>query len=437
MIIKPTSMRSKINRLSTSFFVRSVFLLTAGSALAQIITFLFVPFLTRLYSPEIFGILGVFMSFVSIISPVAAFCYPIAIPIPKFDSDAINLARLSILIGFFVSFIMVLVFYFLGASLVSIFNLQGLNHYLFLIPLTLFVNVVLQVMQQWFVRKKAYKASSKISIFQSSLTNLAKLIFGYISPTAITILLVTILGNVIYTFLLIFNKKSLRLRLTFLKPTNVRLFLQSHYSIAIKYYDFALFRSPQVFINSISLSFPVLILSAYFGAASAGFYTIANLAIVMPSMIVGKSVSDVFYPRVVDAKRKGENISLIITEATLGMVFIGAIPFLLVFLYGESIFGFILGDQWLLAGRYASWLSIMLFFGFVNKPVVSSIPVLNLQLWLLKYEIFSTFSKIAAILLGLIFLKDDMWSIILFSISGALAYMYLIIKVILVARQRV
>ncbi len=430
-------MRSNINKLYASIFVRNVFLLTAGSALAQSITFFFTPFLTRLYSPEVFGILGVFMSFVSIVSPVAAFCYPIAIPIPRFDSDAITLARLSILIGFFVSLIMGLVFYFLGTSIVSIFNLKGLKHFLFLIPLILFVNVVLQVMQYWFVRKNAYKASAKISIFHSGITNVAKLILGYISPSAITILLVTILGNLLYTFLLIFNKKGLRLRLTFLKPTTVRLFLQSHYSIAIKYHDFALFRSPQVFINAISLSFPVLILSAYFGPASAGFYTIANLAIVVPSMIIGKSVSDVFYPRIVDAKRKGENISLIITKATLAMVVIGAIPFLIVFLYGESIFGFILGDDWLFAGKYASWLSIMLFFGFINKPVVSSIPVLNLQLWLLKYEVFSTVSKIAAILLGLFFLKDDIWSIILFSISGALAYIYLIISVILFARQKV
>jgi O-antigen/teichoic acid export membrane protein len=430
-------MYSKINKLYTSFFVRSVFLLTAGSAGAQLITFSFTPFLTRLYSPEIFGILGIFMSFVSIVSPVAAFCYPIAIPIPKLDSDAILLARLSIFIGFFVSLIMVVIFYFLGSSIVSIFNLQGLNNFIFLIPLTLFVNVVLQVMQQWFVRKKAYKASAKISIFQSGITNLSRLIFGYLSPTAITILLVTIIGNLIYTLMLIFNKNGVRPRLTFLKVSTLKQLMQAHYSIAIKYYDFALFRSPQVFINSISLSFPVLILAAYFGSASAGFYTVANLAIVIPSMILGKSVSDVFYPRVIDAKRKGENISLIISKATLAMALIGAIPFCLVFFYGESLFGFILGDQWLLAGKYASWLSIMLFFGFINKPVVSSIPVLNLQLWLLKYEVFSTLSKIAAILLGLIFLKDDMWSIILFSISGALAYMYLIIKVILVARQKV
>jgi O-antigen/teichoic acid export membrane protein len=120
-------MRSNINKLYASIFVRNVFLLTAGSALAQSITFFFTPFLTRLYSPEVFGILGVFMSFVSIVSPVAAFCYPIAIPIPRFDSDAITLARLSILIGFFVSLIMGLVFYFLGTSIVSIFNLKGLK----------------------------------------------------------------------------------------------------------------------------------------------------------------------------------------------------------------------------------------------------------------------------------------------------------------------
>ena len=89
-----------------------------------------------------------------------------------------------------------------------------------------------------------------------------------------------------------------------------------------------------------------------------------------------------------------------------------------------------------MAGNYASCLSAMIFFGFINRPVVAVIPVMNLQAWLLKYEVLSSLTKIIFLFLGLLLIKNDIWAIALFSFSGAVAYIYLILKIIHLAKIR-
>ncbi|WP_291346906.1 NAD-dependent epimerase/dehydratase family protein [Desulfobacula sp.] len=73
--------------------------MAGGTAGAQAIAMVFSPVVTRLYGPEIYGLLGTFLAITSMISPVVALSYPIAIVLPKEDSDAKGIVRLSIYIA--------------------------------------------------------------------------------------------------------------------------------------------------------------------------------------------------------------------------------------------------------------------------------------------------------------------------------------------------
>jgi O-antigen/teichoic acid export membrane protein len=201
--------------------------------------------------------------------------------------------------------------------------------------------------------------------------------------------------------------------------------------LAKKYYDFPLFRAPQVFINAISQSLPVLMLAAFFGPASAGFYALCRRLLGMPSQLIGKSVGDVFYPRITEAAHRGENLTRLIIKATLSLAAVGFFPFALVVAFGPWLFGFVFGSEWVVAGEYARWLALMMFFYFINKPSVMAVPVLGLQRGLLIYEFFSTGTKLIAIYIGAVLLGDDLLTISIFSIFGAIAYISLIGWVIL------
>src|SRR5690606_41413382 len=91
------------------------------------------PILTRLYSPEDFGVLAVYASVLALISVVSCLRLEIAIPIPKERSQAIDLLFLSLLSALLVTT--------LSFAVVVCFadQIHGLTHgqlkgYLWLIP---------------------------------------------------------------------------------------------------------------------------------------------------------------------------------------------------------------------------------------------------------------------------------------------------------------
>ena len=82
-----------------SAFARGVGVLVGGTAGAQLISVLAAPLLTRLYSPEAFGILAAFSAILALCLVAAAGRYELAIPIPEKEDDAANLAALSVFIA--------------------------------------------------------------------------------------------------------------------------------------------------------------------------------------------------------------------------------------------------------------------------------------------------------------------------------------------------
>src|SRR5699024_1699607 len=196
--------------------------------------------------------------------------------------------------------------------------------------------------------------------------------------------------------------------------------------IAKDYSDFPKLRSPQVLINASTQSIPILLLTSYFGPVSAGFYTLSRSVINMPIRLIGKSVGDVFYPRISLAANNGESLTKLIKRAVLYLSIIGIIPFGIIFIYGPGIFGFVFGQEWVTAGEYARWLSIWLFFTFIYQPCIRALPVLSAQGLHLIYTVFVFGVNNISILLGFYLFKNDLFSIAIYSVSGGIVNLILI-----------
>ena len=74
--------------------------LVSGNVVAQVISLLLYPLVTRIYSPEDFGLFGAYLSIVVITSALFTLQFNVGIPIPNKDTDAINLRILSFLSSF-------------------------------------------------------------------------------------------------------------------------------------------------------------------------------------------------------------------------------------------------------------------------------------------------------------------------------------------------
>src|SRR5690554_3032782 len=94
--------KNKASLIKGKFF-RNIITLVSGTALAQIAGLFFIPFITRLYGPEAFGVLGYYSSLLSLLTPLAALCYPLALILPKRRSEALALFELSLKVACVIS----------------------------------------------------------------------------------------------------------------------------------------------------------------------------------------------------------------------------------------------------------------------------------------------------------------------------------------------
>lgn len=422
-----------IRSIFKSNFVRNVAMIAGGTVIAQIVTIAFSPIITRQYGPEAFGILGVFLSVVTILSTVSSLCYVHAVVLPKEDADGLRILFLSLKIAAIISSILAGIMIPFRQHIAVLLGMEAIAPYLFLVPISVFFAALAQGYDQWLIRKKNFKASSAITVVQSISLNGLKAGVGFFAPLASILIGLSTFGNVLQALLSwIFSRK-------FIKPIKRSMVKQEQEKIkelAIEYRDFPLYRSPQVFINSASQNLPIILLASLFGPTAAGLYAISVRVLKLPTALISQSLGKVFLPRITEAAHQGENLQKHIIKATVGLAIVGIIPYGLVITFGPWLFGLVFGAEWIRAGEYARWVALWLYFGFMNVPSVQAAAVLGIQKWLLIYEVFSMVSRIFTLIIGFYVFHDDKIAIILFSIVGILINFILIFKVIKYCRYK-
>lgn len=417
-----------VKKLFAHRFVKNVVTVASGTVVSQAITMAVTPLITRQYSPNDFGALGVFLSISGIMGSVAGLTYPVAIVVPEKDVDALGLAHLSIYVGVLLSLLCLIILFFFGPEIMALLGANDIVEFKYFVPFAMFVGTLFSVLSQWLIRKKAFKLIAKVSVLQSILINGLKVFFGFNNPSAFMLILINSVSGLFGGIMMLLGFLGFEKKEADEFRANIR--IKEMGEIMLRYRDFPLLRAPQNLINAFSQNLPVILLAIYFGSASVGFYSIANGVLAMPILLIGGSVMQVFYPQVNDAIHNGLNVKRLIIKTTVGLVISGILPFIIVIVAGPFLFSFVFGEAWRNAGVYAQWLSVWLFFQFINKPAVSAIPALRLQKGFLIYEIISAGVKGFGLYIGFVVFKSDIIAIALFSVIGSISYLYLILWVI-------
>lgn len=418
-------MLNKIKKLTQSKFARNVAVVATGTAGAQAIAMAFSPAITRIYGPETFGAMGTFIAIFEMISPLAALSYPMAMVLPKHDSEAIGLARISLWIALITSLMTALVLILFKAPIVNAFNLHAIEPYILILPITMLFSVLMTISSQWTIRKKLFKLKAKSAILQALIISLMKAGLGLLNPTAIILIGTTSFGYLLQAVLV---KIGIREKNKEIKPTT-----ESNYKVRDllkRYKDFAYFRTPQIFLNSVGQSLPILMLANLFTPATVGFYVLARTVLFVPSNLIGTSVAEVFYPKFVETVRQGDSGKLLLVKACTSLAAIGSIPYLTLIAFGPLLFALIFGNEWREAGEYSRWMSIWLFVVLVTRPIIAAIPALSLQGLFLGFEAIAVLVRILSILTGYFWIGTALGAVMAFSLSNAIIYAVLTVLII-------
>ncbi len=353
-----------------SEFVRSVTTLMTGTVLAQLISYLVYPLITRIYSPEEMGELGLYMRWIPFIAAIATARYELAIPLPKEDAKAMQLYRLSLKIA-----TTVIGATFLFFCLYYIFKGWTDSNVYFgiLVVLSAYITVWIQNGTSWAVRKKEFKSISYQCITNSFGVNGFRYLFGVLGWGPFGLLFGTFLGMGLSSIKFINNFFKFKKRHeSNSQPTLLR-------PIAKEYSIYPKINLPHTLLDlGIDLTIAAFIV-LYFDKSSFGSFSHAYLMLKLPISIMGQSVGQVFYQRCSEKINRGESIYPEFLKTSKVLFLIGIVPFTVLFFLGDWIFPFVFGPEWVESGQFAEWMAPFLFLNFVLSPLSTIVLVLKRQ----------------------------------------------------------
>jgi O-antigen/teichoic acid export membrane protein len=336
--------------------------LSVGTLLGQGIVVIASPVLTRLFSPDDFGVFGVYVSLLGIFSVVASLRYQLSIPFPEKEEEAANLLALSLVIVLFMSVIISLAVWLFNLQIVNAMKVPALRPYLWLLPLGVAMVGSYQVFNFWCVRKQAFGRIAQTKVSQGLSSVLIQIGLGALKFSPIGLLVGHIVGQAAgTTTLAVLAWKSDR---GALKTISIK----EMSCMGLRFRRFPLFSSWSGVLNNLSVQLPVLMLSYYFGPLTTGLYALGHRVLTLPMRFVGQAASQVFFSEAVDANRKG---SLAVTTKRIfeRLVQIAVPGFLIIGFSAPGLFTLAFGQQWREAGDYAQWLTPWLFVVFVCSPL--------------------------------------------------------------------
>ncbi|MAM30002.1 MAG: hypothetical protein CMC13_13350 [Flavobacteriaceae bacterium] len=355
-----------------SEFDKNVVKVFSGTLLAQLIGICIYPILTRLYTPEDFSNLALYLSTVTVVSSISSLKYEKAILIPENDNDALGIVKLSILINLFFSLLSFLLYFSFGKNISNYFNLSKIDSWLIFVPVTITFRGFYNIINIWFNRKSEYAILSKNRIFTSGSNGGLKVILQWLFKLkAFGLILSEALSQ--FLALIFFGKKIF---LTLKKSLNEK----NKYTIkqyAYKYKDYPLFSMPADFLNVFARELPVFMLTTYFGAGIVGFYMLTKKMLDVPFTLLSTSILEVFRREAITQYYEKGNCREVFVTTLKKLLLISIVPFLILYFIAPWTFRIVFGEEWIKAGYFAQILVVLYFFKFISSPLTYVFFVVN------------------------------------------------------------
>lgn len=399
--------------LKNSGFRRDFLVLSSGTAISEIIPVIVSPIITRLYTPEEFGIFAFYFTFAGVLSSISMGKYDLAVILPKRKTDAKILVNIVVLISVLSTILFSLIFIIFHSKILELFNLTNVKSRfsLLLIILLMLSYNLYRIFDVWFNRLKEFPLMAKGKITQKTVTILFQLTFSFLGHTALSFGRMFGLG--ITALIFWFKSGEFKIQKNIPKKT-----YSHYYRVAHEYKKFPLYSLPSTLANKLSNNLPNLLLGKLFSFEATGFYSWSFRIIGSPMNIITLAMGQIFYKKAADLKNSGTYLFPLVKSTYKKLFTIGFVPFLLLGLFAPAIFGFVFGENWTQAGTYTQILLPWLFLVFLNSPISSILLVLEKQREFFIYETVLLVARFIVFVFGGLILKNQMATIALYSGIG-------------------
>lgn len=349
--------------------------LASGSGAAKVVSLASIPIITRLYTPEQFGVYTLFVSIIMILTPFASLRYAAAIPLPKRGEIALCLLIISISSLLVISFAASLILFFFSGSIFNFLSVSQLTPFWFLLVLGFFGTGIYEMLCSWAIRNRAYKSIAKTNVSQALSGALSKILLALVGVEKVGLLIGHILNQVGGSFSLAKSAYADISRIRDARITGRKILFSMRY-----FSEFPAFRLPSQILLTLSMQAPALFMSSMYGAGAAGQLGLALMALALPVALIAQTTGQAYYAEISKIGRKNNLEILKLTKfLTKKLILLGILPTVALAALGPMMFSLFFGEQWKDAGIYSSLLSIYLLSQFVANPISNALNVFKQQ----------------------------------------------------------
>lgn len=410
----------KNKHLPDGSYKANLFTMTTGRIIGQTIPILLTPFLTRLYSPEEFGLFAIFVAITAVLSLLANGRYTLAIILPKKNVNVLNLFALSIVINFIFCIVLAVFLFSFQDFLLDIFNLRSMPTVLYLLPLGTFVIGFFEPLHYLAVRKRLFKVLAGNMIFQFTLIALLKIAFAFLAIGGLGLIMGHLIGYfagiILFIILLARKKAFVNLRSSIGKKAMIEQ--------AGVYKKFPMYSLPADTLQAFSKEMPNLLINNFFGGAILGYFSLTQRVLASPITLISSAITDVFRERASSDYRKTGSCKGVFVKTFQKLFIFSFLPFTLLFFFAPVIVPFVFGQEWAPAGEYIRIMTLLFFLRFSIAPVSSIFYLTGKQIYKLAWEVVSFGVIVASFYVGYRFF-DQYVAIAIYSFS--LSFLYIIL----------
>lgn len=355
-----------------SEFARNVITLMTGTTIAQAIPVAISPILTRIYTPEDFGVFSLYMSVAMLVSIVATGSYEYAIILPKSEAESRHVVFLCILMASVVCILSLLVILAFNAELTALFDNPEISNWLYFIPVAVLFTGLFNAFKFYSVRSKKYKDISLATVQKSLGLSIVQIFVGLVHKGAFGL----VIGHIASTIL-----SNLRLAKNFFfnSAGPSKSSLREMLAVGKRYKNFLIFTSCANAMNVLSQQVISLLIPTFYSLQTLGFYALAQRVVGLPTAIIGGSIGQVYMQTAADEIKSSGRARNSFIGTLKKLLIIGAGLFTaLYFLVGE-LFIFVFGADWAVAADYIQILIPFYFVRFVSSVLSSTLVIYEKQ----------------------------------------------------------
>jgi len=425
-------MKDRTSSSSHSPFVRNLITLFSGSVIAQIIPLAAAPLLSRLFTPQDFGIYELFAGAAAILAVVASARYELAIMLPDNDQDAFSLVGAATTIAGAVSILAALGGYLFHPFLGSTFGVEEGELFFALLPLLGFWLALVQIGHYWFTRRSRFAGIASRRIVQNGITTGSQIAAGVnhlpAGPWGLIGGLIAGTATGALWFFAVARQDAVNYARIASRWENIR-------RIAIRYREFPLKNLPAHLLNIVANQLPSVLFIALFGPLAAGFYALTRRVLATPLSFLADAFTDVFRQRASEDYQRTGSCRPIFVKTLWATTLFATPPFLALLFFAPPLFALVFGEPWREAGRYAQLLAPMYAMRFLASPLGFTLIIAERQNFYLVWQAILLCTTVTALCIGWT-LQSAALTIGIFSGTYTILYGWLLIAAYRAAEKK-